>query len=130
MRIDVWAANHLAQSMALLLDGGRVDVFDAYGNRLAECPLAWPAFNPPADGAVAAHPFPAARGLADGRPVRFEAFAASGDRVLVGRAGYKDDQPPPEMAFKTRMILEDADVLVESFVFSLLDVGEEEEGAA
>jgi hypothetical protein len=61
--------------------------------------------------------------------VRFEAFAQSGDRVLAGTAGYKEDQPAPEMKFRTRMILEDADVLVESFVFSLLDAGEEGESA-
>lgn len=129
MRIEIWAADAMAQTTALMLDGGRVDVFDAYGTRLAECPFAAPAFMAPADGAVAVNPFPAARGLADGRPVRFEAFAASGDRVLVGSAGYRDDQPAPEMKFKTRMILEDADVLVESFIFSLLDAGEEGEAA-
>jgi hypothetical protein len=121
MQIEVWAADAMAQTMATLLDGGRVDVFDAAGTKLAACLFAVPAFMAPAAGAVVAHPFPAARGLADGRPARFEAFAQSGDRVLVGSAGYRDDAPAPEMKFRTRLIVEDADVLVESFVFSLLD---------
>lgn len=125
MRIEVWAADNMAQAMALMLGGGRVDVYDEFDTKLASCPFAKPAFNGPAAGAIAANPFHAARGLADGRPVRFEAFAESGDRVLVGSAGYKDDQPEPEMKFRTRMIVEDADVLVESFIFSLLDVGKE-----
>lgn len=125
MQIEVWAANLLADHMALALGGGRVDVFDAYDNKLAACQFAEPAFKKADGGAVQANPFPAARGLADGRPARFEAFAASGGRVLTGSAGYRDDIPPPEMKFRTRQIVEDADVIVESFVFSLLDVGDD-----
>ncbi|MDQ5880007.1 MAG: hypothetical protein QG638_2744 [Pseudomonadota bacterium] len=71
-------------------------------------------------GAIAAHEFPAAIAEADGTPSRFVALDAVGTEVLSGSAGYRDDQPPPEMKFKTRIIVKDADVLVESFVFSVV----------
>lgn len=120
MRLEVEAANILAEAMADIMAGGRVDVFDSAGNLLAECPLAVPPFAGSANGAIAAHPFPAARGLADGAPASFKAFDSDGMAVLEGSAGYKDASPQPEMKFKTRVIVEDADVLVESFVFSLV----------
>ena len=120
MQIEVAAANILASAMADLLAGGRVRVIAADGTPLADCDFAAPPFAAPQDGAIAAHPFPTARGLADGRPAGFTAYDADGMAVLSGTAGHKDDDPPPEMQFKTRMIVEDADVLVESFVFSVI----------
>ena len=120
MQLEVAAANILATAMADLLAGGRVRVRAADGTSLADCDFASPPFAAPQDGAIAAHPFPPARGLADGRPAGFTAYDASGKAVLSGTAGHKDDDPPPEMQFRTRMIVEDADVLVESFVFAVL----------
>lgn len=120
MRLEVEAANILAEAMADLLAGGNVDVFDGAGVLLAVCPFAAPPFNSARDGAVAAHPFPPARGLADGAPARFVAYDADGMAVLEGSAGHKDDPLKPEMAFKARVIVEDADVMIESFVFSII----------
>ena len=120
MQIEVAAANILATAMADLLAGGRVRVIAADGTPLADCDFASPPFAAPQDGAIAAHPFKPARGLADGRPAGFTAYDAAGKAVFSGTAGHKDDDPPPEMKFKTRMIVEDADVLVESFIFSVI----------
>lgn len=120
MRIETWAANNLADVAADLMSGGRVDVLDEDGVRLASCAFAEPPFSAAAGGAVRANPFPPARADADGRPAGFTAYDADGMAVLSGTAGHKDDDPPPEMKFKTRMIVEDADVLVESFVFSVI----------
>ena len=120
MQIEGWAANVLANGMADLLAGGSVGVFAADGLLLASCVFADPPFKPAREGAIAAHEFPAAIAKADGTPARFVALDAAGTEVLSGSAGYRDDQPPPEIKFKTRIIVKDADVLVESFVFSVV----------
>ena len=120
MQIEGWAANVLANGMADLLAGGSVGVFAADGLLLASCVFADPPFKPAREGAIAAHEFPAARAEDDGIPARFVALEAAGTEFLAGSAGYKDDKPAPEMKFKTRIIVKDADVLVESFVFSVV----------
>lgn len=120
MQLEVETANELAQYMADKLTGGRVDVFDAADTMLARCPFATAAFAPPEEGAIHARPFPPAIALADGKPSRFSAFDNFGTLRLQGSAGYKTDEPTPEMAFKTRQIIEGADVLIESFVFSVV----------
>lgn len=126
MQLEVWAANELAGTMAARLAGGHVAVLDAGKAVLARCHFAEPAFDAPEDGAIAAFPFPPAIGLRDGVPDSFDAIAADGRRAFSGSAGYRDDFPRPEMVFRTRQILEGADVLVESFVFSMvLDDGAE-----
>jgi len=124
MQLDDWAANTLANVMADLLAGGRVEVFDGAGVLLAACAFAAPPFSLAKDGAIAAHPFPPAIAENDGAPATFIARDAAGLQVLAGSAGYRDADPPPEMKFKTRLIVKDADVLVESFVFSLALTGE------
>ena len=118
MQLEIWAANVLAGAMADLLAGGRADVFDAAGLRLASCQFA--DFAKPRTGTLTAFPFPPAVAEADGTPATFVAFDQDGTAVLYGTAGYKDADPKPEMKFKTRVIVKDADVLVESFVFSLV----------
>lgn len=120
MQIEAWAANRLAGDMADILANGYVDVFDMGGIRLARCHFADPAFAAPFEGAVAAHPFKAAVAEADGVPASFVAHDFEDTRVLAGSAGYRDDMPPPEMKFRTRQVVKDADVLVESFVFSVI----------
>lgn len=120
MQIEAWAANRLAGDMADMLANGYVDVFDHGGMRLARCAFADPAFAAPLAGAVAAHPFKPAVAEADGKPASFAAHDFDGMQVLTGSAGYRDDLPAPEMKFRTRVIVKDADVLVESFVFSLV----------
>ena len=100
--------------------GGSIDIFDAAGTLLAAAEFAAPPFATPQAGAIAAHPFPPARGLADGPPARFVAYDADGMAVLEGSAGHRDDPLKPEMKFRTRVIVEDADVFVESFVFSVI----------
>lgn len=119
MELDVMAANAAAAAVTQFLIDGYVDVLDVAGNCLARCRFADPAFAEPKDGACAASPFLPAIAEADGKPARFEAYDVIGHRVMAGTAGYKDDQPVPEMAFKTRQIIEGADVLVESFIFSV-----------
>lgn len=119
MEIEAWAANRLAGDMADILAGGYVDVFDPAGVRLARCHFADPAFAAPLEGAVAAHPFKPAVAETDGTPASFTAVDFDGTPVLKGSAGYRDALPAPEMKFRTRTVVKDADVLVESFVFSL-----------
>lgn len=119
MQLEIDTANELAQWVADKLTGGRVDVYDAAETLLASCPFAAAAFAPPEDGAIHARPLPPAIALADGKPVCFAAFDAAGNLRLQGSAGYKTAEPTPEMIFKTRQIIEGADVLVESFVFSV-----------
>lgn len=119
MEIETWAANMLANAMAGKLEGGHINVFDADGKLLSRCPFAIPAF-PDADaGSVKANPIPKAIAEADGIPAYFEAWTTADGRALVGSAGYKDDEPKPEMQFKTRKIIEGADVEIESFIFSV-----------
>lgn len=118
MQLEIWAANVLAGAMADLLTGGRADVFDSAGVRLAACPFA--GFAKPRNGALSAFPFPPAVAEADGTPTTFVAFDQDGTAVLYGTAGYKDNEPKPEMKFKTRVVVKDADVLIEDFVFSLV----------
>ncbi len=120
MQIDEWAANVLANATADLLAGGSVSVFTADGALLASCAFADPPFKAARKGAVTAHEFPAAIAEDDGVPARFVALDAGGTEVLSGSAGHKDDQPAPEMKFRARIIVKDADVLVESFVFSVV----------
>ena len=120
MQIEEWAANVLANAAADLLAGGHVEVYDQEGERLARCPFAALPFADPEDGAIAAHPFPSAIAERDGVPFRFEAIDAIGALALSGTAGYRDDLPAPEMKFKTRRIVEGADVQIESFVFSVI----------
>jgi hypothetical protein len=120
MEIEAWAANRLADSMADMLTGGYVEVFDLAGQRLAVCPFSGDGFGSSENGSVSANPFPPAVAESDGIQARFEAFAPDGRRVLAGTAGYRDDEPEPEMKFKTRMIVKDADVMIESFVVSIV----------
>ena len=120
MQLEIDTANEFAQWVADKLTGGRVDVYDAAETLLASCPFAAAAFAPPEEGAIHARPFPPAIALADGKPSRFSAFDKAGTLRLQGSAGFKTDEPTPEMAFKTRQIIEGADVLVESFVFSVV----------
>lgn len=120
MEIETWAANRLAEETGLMLMGGHVDVLDGDGNRLARCHFADPPFRSPEDGEISAYPFPFSVADADGKPTRFEAFAVDGRRVIAGTAGYRDDVPAPEMKFKTRHIVQDADVGIESFVISVV----------
>ena len=88
--------------------------------RLASCAFAEPPFSAAAGGAVKANPFPPARAYADGVPASFVAFDSEGLAVLSGSAGYREEDPAPEMKFRTRVIVKDADVLVESFVFAVI----------
>lgn len=120
MDIEAWAANRLAGEMADILAGGYVDVFDAADVRLARCHFADAAFESPLEGAIKANPFKPAVAENDGVPARFAAFDFDGTRVLGGSAGYRDDEPAPQLKFRTRMIVKDADVLVDSFVFSVV----------
>lgn len=120
MEIETWAANRLAEETGVMLAGGYVDVLDADGTRLARCQFATPPFQSPEEGEVAAYPFPFSVAEADGRAARFEAFAIDGRLVLAGTAGYRDDLPEPEMKFKTRQIVQDADVGIESFVVAVV----------
>lgn len=119
MELEAWAANRLAGEMASVLAGGYVIVFDAENVRLARCDFADDAFAAPLEGAIAANPFKPGQAKADGVPARFEAFDFDDTRVLAGTAGYRDDQPAPEMKFRTRLLVKDADVMIDSFVFSL-----------
>lgn len=119
MEIEAWAANRLATEMAFILSNGHVDVFDQNGDRLVRLEFANPAFAAPLNGAVAAYPFKPAIAERDGRPVRFEARDFDDVLVLQGTAGYRNDDPPPEMKFRARTIVQDADVMIDSFVFSL-----------
>lgn len=119
MELEAWAANRLASDMAAMLAKGYVVVLDGDGNRLARCEFADDAFGEPLEGAIAAHPFKPGQAEADGIPARFEAFDFEDTRVLAGTAGYRDDLPAPEMKFRTRMLVKDADVLIDSFIFSL-----------
>lgn len=120
MEIETWAANRLAEETGAMLAGGYVDVLDAGGILLARCRFADPPFQSPEDGSVAAYPFPFSVADSDGRPARFEAFAFDGRLVIAGTAGYRDDLPEPEMKFKTRQIVQDADVGIESFVVAVV----------
>lgn len=120
MEIETWAANRLAEETGVMLSGGYVDVLDADNVLLARCQFADPPFRDPEEGAVAAYPFPFSIAEADGKPSRFEAFATDGRRVIAGTAGYRDDIPEPEMKFKTRQIVQDADVGIESFVVAVV----------
>ncbi len=120
MLLDTSLANDMAQRAAVRLTGGYVEVYDQEGERLARCPFAALPFADPEDGAIAAHPFPSAIAERDGVPFRFEAIDAIGALALSGTAGYRDDLPAPEMKFKTRRIVEGADVQIESFVFSVI----------
>lgn len=120
MQLDATLANDMAQRAAVRLTGGHVDVYDQAGERLARCPFAANPFFEPEDGAIAAHPFPSAIAERDGVPFRFEAIDAIGALALSGSAGYREDLPAPEMKFKTRRIVEGADVQIESFVFSVI----------
>lgn len=54
------------------------------------------------------------------RLARFEARDFDDTLVLTGSAGHKDDRPAPQMKFRTRMIVQDADVMIDSFVFSVV----------
>lgn len=119
MQLEAWFANGLAQYAADQLEGGHIDVYDKGAKHLAHCPFAAGAFLLPQDGAITASPFPPAIALRDGVPARFEAIDASGSKVLSGSAGFKSDDPPPEMKFKTRRIVAGADVMIDSFVFSV-----------
>lgn len=119
MEIETWAANLLADTTADSLEGGHVDVFDIDGKRLCRCPFAAPAFSDANNGEIKAEPFKTAIADADGTPAYFEAWTESNGRALVGSAGHIDDEPKPEMKFKTRKIIEGADVQIDSFVFSV-----------
>lgn len=123
MKIETWAANNLADVSADLMSGGHVDVLDEDGVRLASCAFAEPPFSAASGGAVKANPFPPARADADGVPASFVAYDSEGLAVLSGSAGYRDEDPAPEMKFRTRVIVKDADVLVESFVFAVIQEG-------
>lgn len=120
MQLDASLANDMAQRVAVRLTGGHVDVYDREGARLARCPFAANPFADPEDGAIAAYPFPSAIAERDGVPFRFEARDAIGELALTGTAGYREDIPKREMQFKTRRIVEGADVQIESFVFSVV----------
>lgn len=119
MQLEAWAANRMVNEMAAMLAGGYVVVHDAAGKRLARCDFADDAFAEPLEGAIAANPFKPGQAEADGVPARFEAFDFDDTRVLAGTAGYREDLPAPEMKFRTRLLVKDADVLIDSFVFSL-----------
>ena len=119
MELDVALANDMAQRAAVRLTGGHVDVYDQAGARLARCLFSANPFADPKGGAIAAHPFLPAIADRDGVPFRFEARDAIGELALSGTAGYREDMPAPEMQFKTRRVVEGADVLIESFVFSV-----------
>lgn len=120
MQLDETLANDMAQRAAVRLTGGHVDVYDQAGERLARCLFAANPFAEPEDGAISANPFPSAIAERDGVPFRFEARDAIGELVLSGTAGYREELPAPEMKFKTRRIVEGADVQIESFVFSVV----------
>lgn len=120
MDIEAWAANRLAGEMADILAGGYVDVFDVADLRLARCHFADEAFAAPLEGAIKANQFKPAVAENDGVPARYAAFDFDGTRVLGGSAGYRDDEPAPQLKFRTRMIVKDADVLVDSFIFSVV----------
>lgn len=119
MELEAWAANRLSSDMAAMLAKGYVVVLDGAGNRLARCDFADDAFGEPLEGAISANPFKPGQAEADGIPARFEAFDFEDTRVLAGTAGYREDLPAPEMKFRTRMLVKDADVLIDSFIFSL-----------
>lgn len=119
MQLEAWFANGLAQYAADQLEGGHLDVYDKGTKHLARCPFADGAFLLPQDGAITARPFPPAIALRDGVPERFEAIDASGSKVLSGSAGFMGDDPPPEMKFRTRCIVAGADVMIDSFIFSV-----------
>ncbi len=119
MELEVRTADSVARHTADLLFGGYVEVLDDAGQVLAKCSFAERPFDDPEGGAIAARPLPPAIALRDGRPSAFRAFNAASQQVLSGTAGYKDDTPAPEMKFKTRQIVEGADVLIESFVLAV-----------
>lgn len=118
-------ANDQAAHLGRRLDGGTATIIDAAGVALAVCRFSSPAFADPAQGKALARPIVPGIGLADGAPVRFEAFDAAGAFVLSGTAGHKDAAPAPEMKFKVRTIVRDADVPIESFELSVFGAPED-----
>lgn len=118
MQLDADTANDMLEVIAARLTGGYVDVFESE-TRLVRCHFAADPFQPPEEGRLTANPFPPGQAEVDGTPQSFVACRADGTPVLAGSAGYKDDEPKPEMTFKTRRIVQGADVPIEEFVFSL-----------
>lgn len=115
-------ANDQLSSLAARLDGGIARIFDRAGTELAACAFATPAFMAPAKGRAQANPLQVGLGLADGAPDSFEAYDADGGIVLAGSAGHHLDEPAPEMKFRVRQIVQDADVVIENFEISIQNV--------
>ena len=119
MQLEVDTANAMLEVTAARLAGGYVDVFESE-TRLVRCHFAADPFQPPEEGRLTANPFPPGQAETDGTPQTFIACRADGTPVITGTAGYRDDEPKPEMAFKTRRIVAGADVPIEEFIFSLV----------
>lgn len=112
-------ANDALDGVTRRLNSGSAIIFDAAGNELASCSFAALAFAESKQGIAKAFPLTVGGALADGVPTSFEAFDPNGQIVLAGTAGYKDNIPKPEMRFKVRQIVQDADVSVDAFEISI-----------
>jgi len=117
MQLEPYAANRLADEMAAMLDGGMVEIFDKNGKRLASAKFK--GFQSVQDGVLTGYPFEPAIAENDGVPFRFEAYGQNLRRVLTGTAGHRSDKPKPDMAFKTKQLVKDGDVMIETFIFSV-----------
>lgn len=115
-------ANAQIGDIAARLSGGRSIVFDDAGNELVSCAFAEVAFQPAKDGKASANPMKTGIATADGAPSSFEAYDRNDQIVLAGSAGHRDADPKPEMRFKVRQIVQDADVDIESFEISIQNI--------
>lgn len=122
MMLAEQVANDQVALMASRLDSGRAVVLNAAGIELVSVDFAAPAFPAPTNGRALANPLRVGIASADGIPKSFEAYDASGRIVLAGTAGHRDDDPEPEMRFKVRQIIRDADVIVEFFELSIKNI--------
>ena len=117
MQLEPYAANRLADEMAAMLGNGTVEIYDAAGLRLATAKFK--GFKAPQDGILTGYPFEPSIAENDGVPFRFEAYGQNLRRVLTGTAGHRSDKPKPDMAFKTKQLVKDGDVMIETFIFSV-----------
>jgi len=112
-------ANDALDGVTKRLNGGSAIIFDASGNELASCSFSAKAFTEAKQAIAKAFPLTVGVAIADGVPTSFEAFDPNGQIILAGTAGYKDNIPKPEMRFKVRRIVQDADVSIDAFEISI-----------
>lgn len=115
MKLTVAVANHQANGVARMLDGGSIRLLDANGDLLAEPRFAAEAFEPAADGRAVAKPILSDPDAAKtGKAVEYVLVTAAGEVVGKGKAASKPAEGVT-LVLKSQTIQKHAEVMIDSF---------------